>query len=69
MLGVPGGAQSVKRMSLDFDSGHDLVVRGFEPHVGVCTGCAEPAWDSLCLPPLSAPALLSVCLSLSLTQK
>ena len=48
-------AQSVKRPTLDFDSGHDLMVRGFEPHVGLCTDGVEPAWDSL-------PLSVSVCL-------
>ena len=39
-LGAGGAwvAQSVRRPTLDFGSGHDLTVRGFEP---------EPAWDSL----------------------
>ena len=27
-------AQSVKRMTLDFSSGHDLTVRGIELHLG-----------------------------------
>ena len=27
----------------DFGSGHDLTVRGLEPHVGLCTDSAEPA--------------------------
>ena len=30
-------AQSVKRPTLDFRSGHDLVDREFEPYVGLCT--------------------------------
>ena len=40
-------AQSVGCLTLDFSSGHDLAVRGFEPHVGLHTDSAEPAWDSL----------------------
>ena len=28
-------AQSVKRLILDFCSGHDLMVHGFKPHVGL----------------------------------
>ena len=40
-------AQSVKRPSLDFSSGHDLMVRGFEPHVWLHADSEEPAWDSL----------------------
>ena len=57
-------AQLVKRLPLDFGSGHDLTVRGFEPHVRLCADSSEPAWDSL------SPSL---CLSdlplLSLSQK
>ena len=47
-------AQSVKRLTLDFSSGHDLTISEFEPCVGLCADSAEPAWDSLsppcCLP-------------------
>ena len=57
-------AQSVKRPTLDFDSGHDLTVREKEPHVGLCADGAEPAWDS---PSLSAPPLLMLAHSLSLS--
>ena len=28
----------------DFGSGHDLVVRKFEPHMGFSTVSAEPVW-------------------------
>ena len=35
-------AQSVKRLTLDLGSGHDLTVHELEPHVRLC---AEPAWD------------------------
>ena len=59
-------AQSVKRLTLGFGSGHDLTVRGLEsgmesrmePHIH----SVEPAWDSL-----SAPSLLSLSLSFSLS--
>ena len=47
-------AQLVKQLTLDFDSGHDLIVHGFEPCVGLCTDSAEPAWNFLSLP-LSDP--------------
>ena len=40
-------AQEVKPPTLDFSSGYDLTVHEFEPHVGLCTDGAEPAWDSL----------------------
>ena len=49
-------AQSVKHLTLDVDSGHDLEVRGFEPQVGLCADSVEPAQDSL------SPSL-SLCLS------
>ena len=35
-------AQSVKRLTLGFSSGHDLTVHGFEPYVGLSTDSAEP---------------------------
>ena len=59
-------AQSVKRLTLNFGSGHDLTVCGFEPRVGLCADSVEPAWDSLSLP-FSLPLLLS--LSLSINKK
>ena len=40
-------AQSVKRLTLGFGSGYDLVVCGFEPHIGLCADSVEPVWDSL----------------------
>ena len=46
-------AQSVKRLTLDFGSGHDLMVRGIEPRVGLCADSVEPAWDFLSLSLLS----------------
>ena len=47
--------QSVKRLTLGFSIGHDLMVREFEPHIGLHADSAEPAWDSLS-PSLSAPS-------------
>ena len=65
-------SQSVKHLTLDFGSGHDLMVREFEPRIGLCTDSMEPAWDSLSLPlSLPLPMLvlaLSLSLSLSLSQ-
>ena len=40
-------APSVKRLTLDFGSGHDLTVHELESHVGLCADSVEPAWDSL----------------------
>ena len=57
-------AQSVKRPTLDFGSGHDLTVRECEPCMGLCTDSTEPAWDSLSSS-LSAPPLLALSVSLS----
>ena len=42
-------AQSVKCLTLDFGSGHGLMIHGFQPHTGLHTNSAEPAWDSLSL--------------------
>ena len=42
-------AQLVKRPTLDFGSGHDLMAHEIEPHVGLCADSEEPAWDSLSL--------------------
>ena len=39
--------QLVKHLTLGFGSGCDLTVCGFEPHLGLCTGSVEPAWDSV----------------------
>ena len=39
-------AQLVKRLTLDFGSGHDLAVHEIEPLVELSP---EPAWDSLSL--------------------
>ena len=41
-----GGAQSVKRPTFDFSSGHDTV-RGIEPCIRLHADSAEPVWDSL----------------------
>ena len=39
--------QLVKCPTLDFGSGHDLMVHEFEPHVRLCANSGESAWDSL----------------------
>ena len=57
-------AQSGKRLMLDFCLGLDLVVREFEPHVGLCADREEPAWDFLS-PSLSDPPPFARSLSLS----
>ena len=55
-------AQLVKRLTLDFGSGHDLTIHELEPVIGLCAGRVEPAWDFLSLS-LSAPPLLMLSLS------
>ena len=45
-------AQSVKHPTLDFSSGHDLAVQEIEPQVRLHADKAEPAWESLSVPPL-----------------
>ena len=62
-------AQSVKHLTLDFGSGHNLTVRGFKPCIGLCADSGEPAWDSLSpSPSLPCPYSCSLSLSLSLSQ-
>ena len=39
--------QSVKHPTLDFSSGHSLMVLEFEPHISLCVDSMEPAWVSL----------------------
>ena len=55
-------AQLVKHPTLDFGSGHDLMVHKFEPHTGLHADSPEPAWDSVS-PSLFAPSLLSISFS------
>ena len=43
------GAQSVKCLTLDLGSGHDLTVCEIEPCVRFCADSMEPAWNSLSL--------------------
>ena len=52
-------AQLVKRLTLDFGSGHDLMVRGIEPPVWLSADSMESAWDSL-FPSLSASPPLAL---------
>ena len=42
-------SQSVKRLTLDSGSGHDLTVHGFKPHIKFRANCWETAWNSLSL--------------------
>ena len=47
--------QSIKRPTLDFGSGHGLMVHGLQPHVGLCTGSMEPSWGGEGFSLLSGP--------------
>ena len=58
--GAPGGLSRLSVLALGFRSGHDLEVREFQPHVGLCTDSAEPVWDSLS--PSASPNLCCLCL-------
>ena len=58
--GAPGGLSRLSVVALGFGSGHDLAVREFQPHVGLRTDSAEPAWDSLS--PSASPNLCRLCL-------
>ena len=53
----------------DFGSGHDLTVREFEPHIGLCADSSEPgACFRFCVSlslSLSDPPPFMLCLSLS----
>ena len=51
-------AQSVKRPTLDFGSGHDLTGCEFKPHISLCMDSVDPAWDSVSF--LSVPPLLAL---------
>ena len=55
----------------DFGSGHDLMVREFEPYVELCADSSEPgACFEFCVSLfLSATPPLMLCLSLSLRNK
>ena len=59
-------AQSVKHLTLDFDSGHDLMVVGSSPALGSALS-VKPAWELSPSLPLSA-LLLSCSLSLKINK-
>ena len=40
-----GAPRWLSRLSIDFGSGHDLAVRGLEPHIRLCADGAKSAWD------------------------
>ena len=61
-------SQSVKHLTPDFGSGHDLTVRELEPCVQLCTECG--ACLGFCLPfSLSLPCSLSLSLKINTIKK
>ena len=44
--------QWVKHRTPDFSSGHDLMVHGFEPHIGLRADSTESLSPPLFVPPL-----------------
>ena len=62
-------AQLVKHLTLGFSSGHDFVVREFEPGIGLCADSSEPgACFGFCVS-LSLYPFPAHTLSVSLSQK
>ena len=58
--------QSVKLLTLDFGSGHDLMVCEIEPCIGLCTDSTEPTLGlSLPLPPSPHSSSLSLFLKIN----
>ena len=60
-------AQSVKCLTLDFGSDHDLMICEFECCVGLHTDCLDPAWDLLS-PSLYPFPAHAYCLSLKINK-
>ena len=58
-------AQSAKQPTLDFGSGHKLMVLETEPHIGLCAVLTAQNLLEILSPFLSAPPLLTCALSLS----
>ena len=65
---VPGRLGGAGGWASDFSSGDDLTLREFEPHVRLCADGSEPGASDSVSPSLSAPPLLTLCLSLSKTK-
>ena len=60
-------AHSVELLTLNFSSGHDLMVCEFEPCIGLHADSMEPAWDSLSHP-LSLPLPCSLVVSVEVNK-
>ena len=64
-------AQSVKRLTLDVGSGHDVIVPEVDPRIGHHAYGTEPAWDPLCVSlslSFSAPLLMCSACTLAFSQ-
>ena len=61
-------AQLVKHLTLDFGSGHALMVCEVQPRLGRCSDSAEPAWDSLSPSLKPLPCLCSLSLSVKINK-
>ena len=57
--------QSVKTPTLDFGSGHDLIVCGIDLCIRLCADNVEPAWDFPFFSSLCAPSLLELSLKIN----
>ena len=55
IIGAPGW---LSRLSIDFSSSHDLMTRGFKPHIRLSAVSMGPILDPLS-PSLSAPSPLT----------
>ena len=62
-------AQSAELPALNFGSGQDLMICGFELHVWLCTNSTEPAWDFSPKPPPPLKRSLSLKINEHLKKK
>ena len=63
-----GVAQLVKHLTLGFDSGHDLMVRGFKSRIDLCSGQLEACLGFYLSPSLCPSPTCSVSVSLKINK-